>query len=117
MVGPAPRPQAAALFRGGWGHVGEATALGPDERQRVSHESYHVLQRRELLRAAHTYFCGADEPYDNLKKVLRAEIDEAEWSKLCATTSLPFTPPAKGKIAVKVINHYGDEVLKVFGAP
>jgi adenine-specific DNA-methyltransferase len=65
----------------------------------------------------HAYFCGADEPYERLKKALRAEIDEAEWSKLYATTSLPFAPPAKGKIAVKVINHYGDEVLKVLPTP
>jgi adenine-specific DNA-methyltransferase len=64
----------------------------------------------------HAYFCGADEPYESLKKALRAEIDEGECSKLYATTSLPFTPPIKGKIAVKVIN-YGDEVLKVFKAP
>jgi adenine-specific DNA-methyltransferase len=65
----------------------------------------------------HAYFCGADEPYERLKKALRAEIDEAEWSKLYATKSLPFEAPANGKIAVKVINHYGDEVLKVFRAP
>jgi adenine-specific DNA-methyltransferase len=62
----------------------------------------------------HAYFCGADEPYDKLKKVLRAEIDEAGWSKLYSTRSLPFAAPKRGKIAVKVINHYGDEVLKVY---
>ena len=62
----------------------------------------------------HAYFCGADEPYEKLKKALRAEIDEGEWSKLYATKSLPFDAPLKGKIAVKVINHYGDEVLKVY---
>jgi adenine-specific DNA-methyltransferase len=62
----------------------------------------------------HAYFCGGGEPYEKLKKALRAEIDEAEWSKLYATTSLPFDAPKKGKIAVKVINHYGDEVLKVY---
>ena len=65
----------------------------------------------------HAYFCGGDEPYEKLKKALRAEIDEAEWSKLYATRSLPFEAPKKGKIAVKVINHYGDEVLKIFRAP
>ena len=62
----------------------------------------------------HAYFTGADEPYDKLKRALRAEIDESAWSALYRTTSRPFTPPASGKIAVKVINHYGDEVLKVF---
>ena len=65
----------------------------------------------------HAYFCGGDEPYEKLKRALRAEIDEAEWAKLYATTSLPFEAPANGKIAVKVINHYGDEVLSVFRAP
>ena len=64
----------------------------------------------------HAYFCGADEPYEKLKRALRAEIDEAEWSKLYATRSQPFAAPKDGKIAVKVINHYGDEVLKVFAA-
>jgi adenine-specific DNA-methyltransferase len=62
----------------------------------------------------HAYFCGGGEPYEKLKRALRAEIDEAEWSKLYSTSSLPFAPPKKGKIAVKVINHYGDEVLKVY---
>jgi adenine-specific DNA-methyltransferase len=51
--------------------------------------------------------------YEKLKKALRAEIDEGEWSKLYSATSLPFDQPKSGKIAVKVINHYGDEVLKV----
>ena len=60
------------------------------------------------------YFTGADEPYDNLKRVLRAEIDEATWSSLYNTISRPFERPESGKIAVKVINHYGDEVMKVF---
>jgi adenine-specific DNA-methyltransferase len=62
----------------------------------------------------HAYFTGADEPYDKLKRALRAEIDEAAWSALYSTTSRPFKRPASGQIAVKVINHYGDEVLKVY---
>jgi adenine-specific DNA-methyltransferase len=62
----------------------------------------------------HAYFCGADEPYEKLKRALRAEIDEGAWSKLYSTKSFPFDPPTTGKIAVKVINHYGDEVLKVY---
>jgi adenine-specific DNA-methyltransferase len=62
----------------------------------------------------HAYFCGADEPYEKLKRALRAEIDEAAWSSLYSTKSRPFDPPTKGKIAIKVINHYGDEVLKVY---
>ena len=62
----------------------------------------------------HAYFTGAEEPYEKLKRALRAEIDEAAWSALYSTKSRPFDPPTTGKIAVKVINHYGDEVLKVF---
>ena len=62
----------------------------------------------------HAYFTGADRPYDKLKRALRAEIDEAAWSSLYTTKSRPFDPPNTGKIAVKVINHYGDEVLKVY---
>ena len=65
----------------------------------------------------HAYFNGADEPYDKLKRALRAEIDEAAWSALYSTTSYPFEKPETGKIAVKVINHYGDEVLKVYPLP
>ena len=61
----------------------------------------------------HAYFTGADEPYEKLKRALQAEIDEAAWSSLYSTTSRPFPKPESGKIAVKVINHYGDEVLKV----
>ena len=62
----------------------------------------------------HAYFTGADEPYEKLKRALRTEIDESAWSALYSVTSYPFEKPKSGKIAVKVINHYGDEVLKVF---
>jgi adenine-specific DNA-methyltransferase len=62
----------------------------------------------------HAYFTGAQEPYEKLKRALRAQIDEAAWSALYSTRSRPFDPPSTGKIAVKAINHYGDEVLKVY---
>ena len=62
----------------------------------------------------HAYFTGSDEPYEKLKKALRAEIDESAWLSLYGTKSRPFEKPTTGKIAIKVINHYGDEVLKVF---
>ncbi|MYC28422.1 MAG: site-specific DNA-methyltransferase [Nitrospira sp. SB0662_bin_26] len=62
----------------------------------------------------HAYFTGADEPYDNLKRTLRAEIDEDAWSSLYSTVSRPFEKPETGKFAIKVINHFGDEVLKIF---
>jgi len=67
----------------------------------------------EAFFVRHAYFTGADEPYERLKRALRAEIDEAAWASLYSTVSRPFERPATGKIAVKVINHYGDEVLKV----
>jgi adenine-specific DNA-methyltransferase len=63
----------------------------------------------------HAYFLGADDPYDKLKRALRADIDEAAWASLNSTGSRPFARPASGRIAVKVINHYGDEILKVYG--
>jgi adenine-specific DNA-methyltransferase len=62
----------------------------------------------------HAYFTGAGEPYDKLKRALRAEIDEGAWAALYSTTSRPFPKPETGRIAVKVINHYGDEVLQVY---
>jgi adenine-specific DNA-methyltransferase len=64
----------------------------------------------------HAYFTGAGDPYEKLKRALRAEIDEAAWSSLYRTESRPFTEPSSGKIAIKVINHYGDEILKVLVA-
>ncbi len=70
-----------------------------------------------FVRHAYFLYGGKDTkegPYDKLKKALRAEIDEGEWSKLYSATSQPFDPPKSGKIAVKVINHFGDEVLKVY---
>jgi adenine-specific DNA-methyltransferase len=62
----------------------------------------------------HAYFTGADEPYQRLQRALRAEIDEEAWESLYRTESRPFPVPESGKVAVKVINHYGDEVLKVY---
>jgi adenine-specific DNA-methyltransferase len=62
----------------------------------------------------HAYFLGGNDPYKRLKTTLKAEIDEDAWATLYSATSRPFDRPETGKIAVKVINHYGDEVLKVF---
>ena len=62
----------------------------------------------------HAYFLGANDPYKALKTTLKAEIDEAAWEGLYSDVSRPFTKPASGRIAVKVINHLGDEVMKVF---
>jgi adenine-specific DNA-methyltransferase len=59
------------------------------------------------------YFVG-DDPYDGLKRALKAEIDETAWAELNSTISRPFPRPKHGRICVKVINHFGDEVQKVF---
>jgi adenine-specific DNA-methyltransferase len=62
----------------------------------------------------HAYFLGANEPYKALKTTLKAEINEEAWATLHSDTSRPFDKPVSGRIAVKVINHLGDEVMKVF---
>ncbi len=62
----------------------------------------------------HAYFLGQNDPYKALKTTLKAEIDEEAWASLNSDTSRPFRKPKSGRIAVKVINHLGDEVMKVF---
>jgi len=62
----------------------------------------------------HCYFTGDNDPYKRLKTALKADIDADAWESLRSTTSRPFPKPETGKIAVKVINDYGDEVMKVF---
>ncbi|WP_037088437.1 site-specific DNA-methyltransferase [Neorhizobium vignae] len=71
-----------------------------------SGESFFVRQ---------AYFPGADVPYKALRSTLKAEIDEEAWDSLKRTVSRPFARPKSGRIAVKVINHLGDEVMKVLG--
>ena len=62
----------------------------------------------------HAYFLGASDPYKSLKNTLKAEINPEAWQSLHSDTSRPFDKPSSGRIAVKVINHLGDEVMKVF---
>ena len=62
----------------------------------------------------HAYFLGANDPYKSLKTTLRAEINEDAWATLHSDISRAFDRPKSGRIAVKVINHLGDEVMKVF---
>ena len=73
----------------------------------------HGLQRGELRRRPPVP--RRQRPVSSLKTALKAEIDEDAWASLYADTSRPFPRPSTGRIAVKVINHFGDEVLKVFG--
>ena len=62
----------------------------------------------------HAYFLGSNDPYTALKTTLKAEIDPEAWATLHSDISRPFNKPMQGRIAVKVINHLGDEVMKVF---
>ena len=62
----------------------------------------------------HAYFLGSGDPYKSLKNTLKAEIDMDAWATLNSDISRPFDKPKSGRIAVKVINHLGDEVMKVF---
>ena len=60
------------------------------------------------------YFLGQNDPYKSLKTSLKAEIDQAAWESLNSAISVLFAKPSTGRIAVKVINHLGDEVMKVY---
>ena len=68
----------------------------------------------ESFFARHAYFLGANDPYKSLKITLKSEINQEAWATLKSDTSRPFDKPKSGRIAVKVINHLGDEVMKVF---
>jgi len=81
----------------------------------VSYTHLDVYKRQgEQFFVRHAYFTGADKPYEKLQRSLNSEIDETAWASLYATKSRPFARPTTGRIAVKVINHYGDEVLQVY---
>jgi adenine-specific DNA-methyltransferase len=92
-------------------NTGEIRSDGPDGiacwfiDTDYNEESFFVRQ---------AYFLGANDPYGALKTTLKAEINEEAWSTLHSAISRPFAKPANGRIAVKVINHLGDEVMKVF---
>jgi adenine-specific DNA-methyltransferase len=62
----------------------------------------------------HAYFAGGNDPYEALRRALKADIDPDVWQSLYSTVSRPFSSPTTGRIAVKVISHYGDEVMKVY---
>ena len=74
----------------------------------------HTDYDEESFFVRHAYFLGAVDPYKALKTTLRAEINGEAWKTLRSDVSRPFTRPTSGRIAVKVINHLGDEVMKVF---
>jgi adenine-specific DNA-methyltransferase len=91
---------------------GEIESGGPDT---IALWFIDTDYNEESFFVRHAYFLGAaTDPYKALKTTLRAEIDEEAWVSLNSDTSRPFPKPASGRIAVKVINHLGDEVMKVF---
>ena len=92
-------------------NTGEVRSDGPDG---IACWFIDTDYNQESFFVRHAYFLGSGDPYKSLKTTLRAEIDEDAWATLNSATSRPFPKPESGRIAVKVINHLGDEVMKVF---
>ena len=92
-------------------NTGEVRSDGPDG---IACWFVDTNYNQESFFVRHAYFLGAGDPYKSLKTTLKAEIDEDAWATLHSATSRPFPRPESGRIAVKVINHLGDEVMKVF---
>jgi adenine-specific DNA-methyltransferase len=92
--------------------TGEIESGGPDS---IALWFLDTDYNEESFFVRHAYFLGAaSDPYKALKTTLKAEIDQEAWESLYSDTSRPFPKPKSGRIAVKVINHLGDEVMKVF---
>jgi adenine-specific DNA-methyltransferase len=91
--------------------TGEVISDGPDG---IACWFLDTDYNEESFFVRHAYFLGANDPYSALKTTLKAEIDAEAWASLNSDTSRPFGKPKSGRIAVKVINHLGDEVMKVF---
>ena len=92
-------------------NTGEVRSDGPDG---IACWFIDTDYNEEAFFVRHAYFLGANDPYKSLKTTLKAEIDADAWATLHSDTSRPFSKPESDRIAVKVINHLGDEVLKVF---
>ncbi len=92
-------------------NTGEIRSDGPDG---IACWFIDTDYNEESFFVRHAYFLGANDPYKALKTTLKAEIDRDAWETLHSDTSRRFDRPASGRIAVKVINHLGDEVMKVF---
>lgn len=92
--------------------TGEVKSSGPDD---IACWFIDTNYNEEAFFVRHAYFSGGgQDPYKKLKNTLKADIDPAAWDALYDTVSRPFARPDTGRIAVKAINHYGDEVLRVF---
>lgn len=91
--------------------TGEVISAGPDG---IACWMIDSDYNEESFFVRHAYFLGQNDPYQALKTSLKAEIDQEAWESLNSDVSRPFPKPTTGRIAVKVINHLGDEVMKVF---
>ena len=91
--------------------TGEVISNGPDG---IACWFIDTDYNEESFFVRHAYFLGANDPYSALKTTLKAEINAEAWATLNSDTSRAFEKPKNGRIAVKVINHLGDEVMKVF---
>jgi adenine-specific DNA-methyltransferase len=91
--------------------TGEVRSDGPDG---IACWFIDTDYNEESFFVRHAYFLGANDPYSALKTTLKTEINEEAWATLNSDTSRAFPKPKSGRIAVKVINHLGDEVMKVF---
>jgi len=92
--------------------TGEVVSSEPDD---IACWFIDTDYNEESFFVRHAYFPGAEIPYKQLKTTLKGEIDEEAWQSLKRTVSRPFARPKSGRVAVKVINHLGDEVMKVLG--
>ncbi|MCU0287678.1 MAG: site-specific DNA-methyltransferase [Acidobacteria bacterium] len=92
-------------------NTGEVRSDGPDG---IACWFIDTDYNEESFFVRHAYFLGANDPYKALKTTLKAQVNEEAWESLHSAVSRPFKPPESGRIAVKVINHLGDEVMKVF---
>ena len=92
-------------------NTGEVRSDGPDG---IACWFIDTDYNEESFFVRHAYFLGANDPYSALKTTLKAEVNEDAWATLHSDTSRAFDKPKSGRIAVKVINHLGDEVMKVF---
>ena len=90
---------------------GEVRSDGPDG---IACWFIDTDYNEEAFFVRQAYFLGASDPYKSLKTTLKAEINEEAWASLNRDVSRPFDRPSTGRIAVKVINHLGDEVMKVY---
>ncbi len=91
--------------------TGEVISAGPEG---IACWMIDTDYKEESFFVRHAYFLGQSDPYTALKTSLKAEIDAEAWESLHSAVSRPFAKPSTGRIAIKVINHLGDEVMKVF---